>query len=74
MDAKSAAQLKRHTDIVVKELTLALTLAKGACAADEFLRLRTSVGDIIARVDGMLVDGMLYETIYKDHPDLDETK
>ena len=69
MDAKSAAHFKKHTDLVVKELSLALMLAKGACAADEFLRLRTSVGDIIARVDNML-----YETIYKDHPDLDETK
>jgi len=69
MDAKSAAQLKRHTDMVVRELSLALILAEGACAADEFMRLRTSFGDIIARVDSML-----YETIYKDHPDLDETK
>jgi hypothetical protein len=69
MDAKSAALFKKHTDIVVKELSLALILAKGACATDEFLRLRTSVGDIIARVDSML-----YETIYKDHPDLDEIK
>jgi hypothetical protein len=69
MDAKSAARFKKHTDIVVKELSLALILAKGACATDEFLRLRTSVGDIIARVDSML-----YETIYNDHPDLDEIK
>jgi hypothetical protein len=66
MDAKSAARFKQHAERVIEELSLALTLAKEASSTDEFLRLRTSVGDLIARVDTMLKDN-----IYKDHPDLD---
>ncbi|KJC49452.1 hypothetical protein UP09_07015 [Bradyrhizobium sp. LTSP885] len=69
MDAKSAARFKQHSERVIEELSLALTLAKEASPTDEFLRLRTSVGDIIARVDTMLRDN-----IYKDHPDLDRMK
>jgi hypothetical protein len=69
MDKKSAAGFKKHADIVVKELSLALSLAQGACETDELLRLKASVGDIIARVDSML-----YEAVYKDHPDLYEMK
>ncbi|MEH2491937.1 hypothetical protein [Bradyrhizobium sp. AZCC 2230] len=69
MDAKSAARFKRHVERVIEELSLALTLAKEASPADEFLRLRTSVGDIIARIDTVLQDN-----IYKDHPDLDGRK
>lgn len=49
----------------MEELSSALTLAKEASPTDEFLKLRASVGDIIARVDTMLL-----ENIYKDHPDL----
>lgn len=67
MDAESAARFKKHTSEVVKELSLALLLTQGACATDEFLRLKRSIGDIIARVDNML-----YEAVYKDHPDLDD--
>ena len=66
MDAKSAVQFKQHAERAVEELSLALTLAKEALPTDEFLKLRTSVGDIIARVDTMLL-----ENIYRDHPNLD---
>jgi hypothetical protein len=69
MDAKSAARFKQHAERVIEELSLALTLAKEASTADEFLRLRRSVGDIIARIDTTLQD-----SIYKDHPDLDGMK
>lgn len=69
MDAKSAARFKQHAERVIEELSLALTLAKEASPADEFLRLRRSVGDIIARIDTMLQD-----SIYKDHADLDGMK
>ncbi|MCP3379573.1 MULTISPECIES: hypothetical protein [unclassified Bradyrhizobium] len=48
---------------------MALTLAKEAAPTDEFLRLRTSVGDIIARVDTLLLDN-----IHNDHPHLDDMK
>ncbi|UGA42823.1 hypothetical protein [Bradyrhizobium quebecense] len=65
MDAKSAARFKQHAERVIEELSLALTLAKEGSPTDELLRLRTSIGDIIARVDTMLL-----ESIYKDHPDL----
>jgi hypothetical protein len=69
MDAKSATRFKQHLERVAEELSLALTLAKEASPADEFLRLRTSVGDIIARIDTMLQDN-----IYKEHPGLDGMK
>ena len=65
MDAKSAARFKQHAERVIEELSLALTLAKEGSPTDELLRLRTSIGDIIARVDTMLL-----ESIYNDHPDL----
>lgn len=48
---------------------MALTLAKEASPTDEFLKLKASMGDIIARVDTMLQDN-----IYKDHPHLDGMK
>lgn len=48
---------------------MALTLAEETSPADEFLRLRTSLGDIIARIDTMLKNN-----IYKDHPGLDGMK
>jgi hypothetical protein len=69
MDAKSAERFKQHVERVIEELSLALTLAKEASPADEFLRLKTSVGDIIARIDTMLQG-----SIYKDHPGLDGMK
>ena len=65
MDAKSAARFKQHAERAIEELSLALTLAEEASPTDEILRLRTSVGDIIARLDTMLL-----ENIDKDHPDL----
>ncbi|MBR0785306.1 hypothetical protein [Bradyrhizobium iriomotense] len=69
MDAKSTTRFKQHAERAIEELSLALTLAKEASPADEFLRLRTSVGDIIARIDAML-----HDKIYKDHPGLDGMK
>ena len=69
MDARSAARFKQHAERVIEELSLALALAKEASPADEFLRLRASVGDIVARIDTVLRDN-----IYKDHPDLDGMK
>ncbi|MET4066756.1 hypothetical protein ABID58_001539 [Bradyrhizobium sp. S3.2.6] len=67
MDAKSATRFKQHAERVIEELSLALSLAKDASPANEFARLRTSVGDIIARIDTMLQDN-----IYKEHPGLDD--
>ncbi|MCC8966329.1 hypothetical protein H8A95_29405 [Bradyrhizobium sp. Pear76] len=69
MDAKSATRFKQHGERAIEELSLALTLAEEAAPASELLRLRTSVGDIIARIDNMLQDN-----IYKDHPGLDGMK
>lgn len=69
MDANSATRFKQHAERAIAELSLALTLAKEAAPTDEFLRLRTSVGDIIARVDTLLLDN-----IHNDHPHLDDMK
>ncbi|MGY4313270.1 hypothetical protein [Bradyrhizobium sp. JR3.5] len=69
MDAKSAARFNQHAERAIEELSSALTLAKDASPTDEFLRLKTPVADIIA-----LIDTMLRDNIYKDHPDLDGIK
>jgi hypothetical protein len=69
MDEKSAARFKQHAERVIEELSLALTFAEAAAPTHELLRLRTSVGDIIARVDTMLLDN-----VYNDHPHLDDRK
>lgn len=69
MDAKSAARFKQHAERAIEQLSLALTLAQEVSPADEFLRLRTSVGDIIAQIDCMLEDN-----IYIDHPGLNSLK
>ena len=59
----------QRRECFLEEVPRATLLAKEASPTDEFLRLRTSVGDLIARVDTMLQDN-----IYKDHPDLDGIK
>ena len=66
MDAEPAVRFKQHIERGIEELFRALALAQEASPAEEFLRLRTSVGDIIARIDTML-----HDKIYKDHSGLD---
>ncbi|MCA1380005.1 MULTISPECIES: hypothetical protein [Bradyrhizobium] len=69
MDAEPAARFKLHIERSIEELSRALALAQEASSAEEFLRLRTSVGDIIARIDTML-----HDNIYNNHPKLDGMK
>jgi hypothetical protein len=51
----------------VKELSSALLVAQKASSTDEFLSVRKSVAHIIASVDDLL-----YESIYGDHPELND--
>jgi hypothetical protein len=67
MDTESATRFKKHMDEVVKELSSALIVAQGSCTTKEFLNVRKLVGDIIARVDGLL-----HEAVYADHPDMND--
>jgi hypothetical protein len=67
MDIESARHFKARLEEAVKELSEALLVAEAGCSSDEFLDVRKSIGDLIARVDGLL-----YASIYADHPDLND--
>jgi hypothetical protein len=67
MDTESATRFKKHMDGVVKELSSVLIVARGSCTTKELLNVRKLVGEIIARVDGLL-----HEAVYADHPDMND--
>jgi hypothetical protein len=56
MDIESASHFKARLEEAVKALSEALLVAEAGCSADEFLEIRKSIGDLIARVDGLLHD------------------
>jgi hypothetical protein len=65
MDIETAKRFHAHAEEAIKQLNLALILAQDKGSNDEFLAIRKLMGDIIARVDGVL-----WESIYNDHPEL----
>jgi hypothetical protein len=54
VDIESADRFKACLEDAVKGLSEALLVAEAGCSSDEFLKIRTSIGDLIARVDGLL--------------------
>jgi hypothetical protein len=54
VDIESANRFKACLEDAVKGLSEALLVAEAGCSADEFLEIRTLIGDLIARVDGLL--------------------
>jgi hypothetical protein len=69
MDKKSATQFKRHIELAIRELSSVIVLAKEVAAPEEFIAIRKSIGDIIADADILL-----YESIYPEHPELNELR
>ncbi len=69
MHKKSATQFKGHIELAIRELSSALLLAQEVSTLEELATIRKSIGDIIAAVDALL-----YDSIYSDHPELNELR
>ncbi len=65
MDIQTAKRFQLHAEAAIEELTSALLLAQDTSSEEEFLALRKLMGEIIARIDGLL-----HESIYGEHPEL----
>jgi hypothetical protein len=65
MKIHEAKRFEQHMNDCIKELSSALLVAEQGCAADEFIEIRKTIGDIIARVDTLL-----HDKIYDDHHEL----
>ena len=65
MDIQTAKQFQTHTEQAIKELNSALLLARDTSSEEEFLAVTKLMGEIIARMDGLL-----HESIYGDYPEL----
>ena len=51
MNTREAELFEHHLNVCIKQLSLALLVAKKSCSADEFLEIKDMIGDLIARVD-----------------------
>jgi hypothetical protein len=69
MDKKSATQSKVTWNWQIRELSSVLVLTKEVSALEEFTTIRKSIGDIMAAMDAVL-----YDSIYPDHPELNELR
>ena len=67
MDIQTAKGFQTHAEQAIKELHSALLLARDTSSEEEFLAVTKLMGEIIARIDGLL-----YESVYGDHPELRE--
>jgi hypothetical protein len=65
MDIQTAKRFQTHTEQAIKELNAALLLARDTSSEEEFLAVTKLMGEIIARMDGLL-----HESIYGDYPEL----
>jgi hypothetical protein len=65
MDIQTAKRFQTHAEQAIKELNSALLLAKATSSEEEILAVKKLMGEIIARIDGLL-----YESIYGDYPEL----
>jgi hypothetical protein len=69
MNVESASRFKGHVDQAIKELSLALLVAQVDSTVEKFAAIRKSIGDIIA-----VTDALLYDSIYPDHPELNDLR
>jgi hypothetical protein len=67
MNNQSASSFKVHAERAVLELSSALIVARRSSDEEEFKCVQKSVGEIIAAIDAMLLN-----SIYADHPDLND--
>jgi hypothetical protein len=56
MNIHEAERFEQHINDCIRELSSALLVAQQGCAADEFIEIRKTIGDIIARADTLLHD------------------
>jgi hypothetical protein len=64
---QSASSFKAHVEKAITELSSALIVAQQSSNDEEFKYVQKSVGEIIAALDTMLFD-----SIYIEHPDLND--
>jgi hypothetical protein len=69
MDIGSAKSFKTRLEVVVTELSAALLIAEQGCSAEEFAKVKRSIGLMIADVDTLLRG-----SIYIDHPELNHLR
>jgi hypothetical protein len=67
MNKEAAIRFKTHAEAAIKELSSGLVAAETSSSDDELIPIKQSVGDLIARIDSLLV-----ETIYSRYPELDD--
>jgi hypothetical protein len=67
MDIQTARRFQIHAEEAIKALHSALLLARDTSSEEEFRAVAKLMGEIIARIDGLL-----YESIYGDYPELCE--
>jgi hypothetical protein len=67
MDIQTAKRFQTHAEQAIKELHSALLLARDRSSEEQFLAVTKLMGEIIARIDGLL-----YGFIYGDYPELRE--
>jgi hypothetical protein len=65
MNNRSAASFKVHIERAVTELSSALIVAQQSSNEEEFKFVQKSIAEIIAAIDALL-----FNSIYIDHPDL----
>jgi hypothetical protein len=65
MDIQTAKRFQAHAEQAITELSSALLLARDTSSQEDILVIMKLMGEIIARIDGLL-----YESIYGDYPEL----
>jgi hypothetical protein len=69
MKKDDASLFKGQALNAIRELTSALSAVQNTCDEGETLIIRRSIGDIVARIDGLLA-----EAVYAKFPELDDLK
>jgi hypothetical protein len=67
MEIQTAKRFQTHAEQAIRELSSALRLVRDTSSQEELLVVAKLVGEIIARIDGLL-----YESIYGDYPEVRE--
>ena len=69
MDRQQAILFRQHALAAIRELSSALMLIHDPLQRSGNAHIRRSVGDIVARIDGLMADA-----VYAPFPDLDDLK
>jgi hypothetical protein len=69
MNKETASVFQAHGLSAIRELSSALIASQNGCSEKEISLIKHSIGDIIARIDTLLL-----ESIYAEFPDLDHLR